>query len=282
MTPRITQTIAESLNAAAGSLAAHSESPRLDAEVLLGAVLGVGRAGLIARGAEPLGAQASHDFRAMIGRRAGGTPVAYLVGTREFWSLPLRVSPAVLVPRPETELLVELALALMPPDAALLDLGTGSGAIALAVASERPAARIVASDVSEAAILIAQGNAQRLGLANVGWRLGSWLEAVPDESFEVIVSNPPYVAASDPALETLVAEPSLALIGGPTGLEQLEAIAATAAGHLSPGGWLLLEHGEAQQGEVARLLECAGLADIRSHRDYSGRPRVTRARFAGR
>lgn len=269
-------TIAAAVAAAARALAAHSDSPRLDAELLLGHVLGVGRAGLVVRGAETLPAHAERLYGALIGERARGAPIAYLVGSREFWSLTLAVTPAVLVPRPETELLVELALELMPEHAALLDLGTGSGAIALAVASERPKARIVASDVSEAAIEIARGNARDLGLSEIDWRVGSWLDAVPGERFDLIVANPPYVAAADPALAALAAEPRLALVAGPTGLEQLEIIVRAALPHLAPGGWLLLEHGASQDRDVARLLKEGGFARIRSHVDHSGRPRVTR------
>jgi release factor glutamine methyltransferase len=200
-----------------------------------------------------------------------------LTGTREFWSLPLIVTPDVLVPRPETELLVEHVLGLLPDGDArsVLDLGTGSGAIALAIASERPRARITGIDVSTQALAVAQANARALGLAHIEWRLGSWFEPVRGERFDVIVANPPYVASGDPALQQLTAEPLLALAPGPTGLEALSAIIDGAAGHLNPEGWLLLEHGSTQGGEVAALLARAGFDTISSHADYSGKTRVT-------
>jgi release factor glutamine methyltransferase len=269
-------TVAQSLKLAAHALAAHSESPRLDAEVLLGAVLGVARSTLIVRGGEPLAAAARQAYEDLIGRRAHGAPVAYLTGTREFWSLPLKVTPAVLVPRPETELLVELALERLPAAAhrAVLDLGTGSGAVALALASERPRARITGVDLSPEALGVARENSRALAL-DVEWRLGSWFEAVPGERFDVIVANPPYVAAGDPALVPLAAEPTLALSSGPTGLEALEAIIEAAPRHLEAGGWLLLEHGSDQHHAVARMLERRGFGAVRSHHDFSDRPRVT-------
>jgi release factor glutamine methyltransferase len=276
-----TDTVADTLKLAAGTLAAHSESPRLDAEVLLGKVLGSERTALIVRGAERLSRDQQHEFLRLLERRVGGAPVAYLTGEREFWSLGLKVSPAVLVPRPETELLVELALARLPPrePRTVLDLGTGSGAIAIAIASERPSGRITGTDVSAAALEVARENARSLALCDIRWRCGSWFEAVPAERFDLIVSNPPYVAAADPALAALRAEPELALTSGPTGLEALELIAAQAPAHLLPGGSLLLEHGSTQAAAVTALLERAGFGAIRSHADFSGLPRVTLGTF---
>ena len=270
-------TIAEVLRRAVHSLAQRSESPRLDAEVLLGKVLGVPRSALIVRAPEPIAADALHRYQSLIERRATGTPVAYLTGTREFWSLQLDVSPAVLVPRPETETLVELALPLLPVDGepSVLDLGTGSGAVALAIAAERPRARVTGVDISPAALGVARRNAGALGLSRVAWRLGSWFEPVAGQRFDLIVANPPYVADTDPALAKLADEPLLALRSGPTGLESLEAIIEQAAAHLEPQGWVLLEHGCSQGPDVARLLERGGFGAVRSHDDYSGRPRVT-------
>jgi release factor glutamine methyltransferase len=270
-------TVAETLKAAARALAGSSESPRLDAEVLLCTVLGVTRTALIVQGSDPITRDALRAFQGLIDRRMDGVPVAYLTGRREFWSLPLKVTPAVLVPRPETETLVDLALALIAKteERHVLDLGTGSGAVALAIASERPWARVTGVDVSAAALHVAQDNCRCLGLPNVTWRLGSWFEPVRGERFDVVVANPPYVAAGDPALETLVAEPALALISGPTGLEALEAIIAAAAAHLVPGGWLALEHGSDQARKVALLLERGGFRAVQSHEDHAGRPRVT-------
>jgi release factor glutamine methyltransferase len=270
-------TVSEILKLAALSLGPHSDSPRLDAELLLGKILGLPRSGLIARGGEAVTIECEQGYAALIEQRRRGAPVAYLTGTREFWSLTLRVTPAVLVPRPETELLVELALQRLPRErpSSVLDLGTGSGAIALAIASERPRSRVTGIDVSAPALDVALQNARDLGLSNVEWRRGSWFAAVPGERFDMIVANPPYVAAADPALEKLTAEPAIALCDGPTGLEALSAIAGEAAAYLHAGGWLILEHGSDQALEVGRLLERSGFACICSHLDLSGRPRAT-------
>lgn len=269
-------TIAETVTSAACKLDAHSESPRLDAEVLLSTILGLPRAALIARADEPLKEEQQRAYAELIRQRADGTPVAYLTGWREFWSLPLRVSPAVLIPRPETETLLEQALMLLPRDAAcaVLDLGTGSGAIALGLAHERPRWQITAVDLSPAALEIAQLNAQALGLT-IRWRLGNWFDAVPGERFHLIAANPPYVSAADPALQLLSAEPLMALSPGATGLEALSAIIAQAPEHLHPFGSLALEHGLTQARIVAQLLQQHGFTSIRTFPDFSGRPRVT-------
>jgi len=270
-------TIAETVQSAAQRLDAHSESPRLDAEILLSTMLGLPRSTLIARADEPLASDQQRAYAELIRQRAGGTPVAYLTGSREFWSLPLRVSPAVLIPRPETETLLEQALKLLPRDeaCAVLDLGTGSGAIALGLAHERPCWAITAVDLSPAALEVARHNAQALQLPRIQWRLGSWFDAVPGERFHLIAANPPYVSATDPALQSLAAEPLMALSPGPTGLEALTAIIARAPAHLHPQGWLALEHGLTQAPAVAQLLERHGFTSIRTFPDFSGRPRVT-------
>ena len=270
-------TVIDNLQRGARSLQAQSDSPRLDAELLLGKVLGLSRAGLIARGSEPVALHSEQAYAVLIEKRLRGAPVAYLTGTREFWSLPLTVTPAVLVPRPETELLVELALERIPENRmiSILDLGTGSGAIALAIASERPGIRVTGVDISPAALEVAIQNSRDLGLTHIDWRLGSWFEAVPGEKFDVIVANPPYVAAADPALQALRAEPAIALSAGPTGLDALSAIARAAASHLKDHGWLLLEHGSDQAPDVARLLQSHGFTGVRSQIDFSGKPRVT-------
>jgi release factor glutamine methyltransferase len=275
-------TIAGSLRRAAQQLSGRSDSPQLDAEVLLASLLGATRSALRLRSDETLGADTQTAYREWIVRRAGGVPVAYLTGLREFWSLSLKVTPAVLVPRPETELLVEQALELMRGGSpAVLDLGTGSGAIALAVASERRDARVIGVDISESALGVARDNAHALGLTHIDWRAGSWFAAVADERFDVILSNPPYVSARDPALADLQAEPATALIGGPTGLEQLSRIIAAAPSHLVPGGWLVTEHGADQARAVAALFEGRHFQNILSLEDYSGRPRLTRGQLRG-
>jgi release factor glutamine methyltransferase len=274
-------TIIETLRSAtrslerAGGSAMRSDSPRLDAELLLGKILGLSRSGLLAHSDEPVAIECEGEFAGLIDRRLRGAPVAYLTGTREFWSLPLRVTPAVLVPRPESELLVELALQLMSRSCALLDLGTGSGAIALAIASERPGCRITGVDISPPALEVAIQNSRDLGFAHIDWRLGSWFDPLPGERFDLIVANPPYIAAADPALGQLAAEPAVALCAGPSGLEALSAIAAGAAAHLNENGRLIMEHGSGQAAEVAQLLEHCGFTAIRSHPDFSGKLRVT-------
>jgi release factor glutamine methyltransferase len=270
-------TIAQAVKHAELTLEPHSESPRLDAELLLATLLGLPRSALIARGNEPVALNDENAYAQLIAKRAGGVPIAYLTGSREFWSLPLKVSPAVLVPRPETEILVERALALLSPDAvcSVLDLGTGSGAIALSLAHERPQWAITAVDRSAAALEVAAQNAQSLKLSQVRWRLGSWFDPVPAERFHLIVANPPYIAANDPALTTLRAEPAAALIAGPSGLEALSIIIARAPMHLHALGWLALEHGITQAPDVTRLLQAQGFDSIRTYSDFSGRPRIT-------
>ncbi len=262
----------------ARTLTAHSDSPRLDAELLLAEVLQVPRSSLIARHESSVSDDAEQSYGRLLQRRAAGVPVAYLLGEREFWSLKLKVTPAVLVPRPETEILVEEALKHMDPHASgrLLDLGTGSGAIALALAGERPSWRITAVDVSKDALAVAADNGRALKRPNVEWRLGNWFEAVPSMRFEVIVGNPPYVADADPALAKLTAEPALALSSGPTGLEALAAIIARSSGYLGAAGVLLLEHGRDQGAAVVAIFQRHGFSDIRTHMDLSGNPRVTR------
>ncbi len=261
---------------AAGALSG-GDSPRLDAEVLLCELLGCNRAGLVIRADDVLTTEMALRYAALIERRQLGEPVAYLTGRREFWSLELQVSPAVLIPRPDTELLVEWALERLRGVEAprIADLGTGSGAIALALASERPDALVVAVDVSADALSQAAHNARLLGLERVDFRLGDWLAPLAGESFDLIVSNPPYVAEQDPHLRELRFEPRRALTAGADGLADLRRIAAEAPGHLKPGAVLLLEHG-AEQGEAVRSLLCqCGYSAVETRPDLNGRERGT-------
>lgn len=262
--------------------AAHSNAtPALDAEVLLAHVLSVGRAQLRSHPEEPAHERAG-GYRALIARRAAGEPLAYLTGKREFWSLPVSVSRAVLVPRPETELLVERALALRSaPEGRVVDLGTGSGAIALALARERPHWQVTATDISSEALAVARTNAVRLELSGIDFRHGSWFAPLAGARFDLIVSNPPYVAADDPALEdpALAHEPRLALTPGADALCCLREIARDAPRHLEPGGWLLLEHGATQAAAVRDELVLAGCRYVRSHRDLAGHERITEGQY---
>lgn len=254
-------------------------TPRLDAEVLAMHVTGLGRAQLITRANDPLTAENQSQLEQLLARRAGGEPVAYLTGRREFWSMELAVTPDVLIPRPETELLVEQALARIPAGAGwtVADLGTGSGAVALAIASERPGCRVLATDTSQPALAVARANAQRLGIGNVEFRHGDWLAPLAGERVEMLVSNPPYIAAGDPHLEQgdVRFEPRVALAAGVDGLDAIRRIAAGAGAHLKPGGWLLLEHGGDQGKPVARLLQEHGYRNICGYPDLAALDRVT-------
>jgi len=265
------------LTRATEQLARVSESPRLDAELLLTQALDVPRSYLFTHPEDTLDVTAARRFFAAIARRENGEPIAYIHGVKEFWSLKLMVSPATLVPRPETETLVQEALALIPlaGQADVLDLGTGCGAVALAIASERPEARVVATELSESALGIARENARQLEIINVSFELGDWIEPVRGRSFDVVVANPPYVRVGDAALESLAYEPLSALASGEDGLAAIRILAAECGAILKPRGTLLLEHGADQQGEVARILATAGWHGIRCVRDMAGRPRVT-------
>ncbi|TAM62057.1 MAG: peptide chain release factor N(5)-glutamine methyltransferase [Rhodanobacter sp.] len=264
-----------------GALAAATQrlGERLDAELLLLHVLGKPRSWLFAHVDDALEMDVQTAFSALVERRAGGEPVAYITGRQGFWSLELEVTPATLIPRPETELLVELALARLPRDApcSVADLGTGSGAIALAIASERPLARVVATDASAAALAVAQRNAARLGITNVRFLQGDWLAPLAGQVFDLIVSNPPYIEAADPHLAhgDLRFEPTTALAAGADGLDAIRRIVSDARVHLDPGGWLLFEHGW-EQGEAAcALLAEAGYVEVFTARDLERRERVS-------
>lgn len=284
--------VGAALRRAESMLRTHSDSARADAEILLAHVLQVPRQRLHARGPAPLTETQQAQVEALLVRRAAGEPVAYLTGICGFWTLDLAVNPAVLIPRPETERLVEWALQLIDRDCAggrqsalrMADLGTGSGAIALALASELPQSRILATDVSPAALGVARMNAVSAGLPNVHFAEGSWaeplarvrLDETPDApGFDFILGNPPYIAAADPHLPALRHEPVRALVSGADGLDAMRQIVATAPPYLCGGGWLLLEHGYDQAVAVRVLLETAGLIQVQTRRDLAGHERVT-------
>jgi release factor glutamine methyltransferase len=261
-----------------------SDSPRLDAEVLVAFALSVGRTHLYTWPAQDLEADVTARIRDLIEQRARGVPVAYLTGQQEFWSLPLEVNEATLIPRPETELLVELALARLPrrQPAAVLDLGTGSGAIALAIASERPLARVAAVDISDDALQVARRNRERLRLT-AELLQGHWYTPVDARRFQVIVANPPYVGPdeSEPMLGDCRFEPRQALIAGDAGLADLRCVVEGAPAHLESGGWLLVEHGYRQGAACRELCARAGLVDVETTRDLQGHERVTLGRRSG-
>lgn len=252
---------------------------RFEAELLLGHALGRDRAWLFAHADAQVSGEAAARFGALCTRRAQGEPVAYLLGRRGFWTLDLVVTPDTLVPRTETELLVEAALARLPADRPLrvADLGTGSGAIALAIASERPQASVLATDASAAALAVARGNAQRSAIANVRFALGDWLAPLAGRQFDMVASNPPYVADGDPHLleGDLPFEPAGALASGVDGLDALRCIVSGAPSVLVPGGWLLVEHGHAQGEAVRALFRAAGLLAVETLRDLEQRDRLT-------
>ena len=259
--------------------AARSRIDPAEALLLLAHVLGKSAAWLYAHGDARVGDGDARGFNDLVARRQAGEPVAYLTGRRGFWSLDLAVGPGILIPRPETERLVELALDRLPPGrpARLLDLGTGSGAIALALARERPAAQVTATDASAEALEVARRNAVEHDLANVRFAHGDWYVPVAGERFDLIASNPPYIAAGDAHLAQgdLRFEPASALASGGDGLDALRVIAAGAPAHLAPGGWLLVEHGYAQGAAVRALFARAGLEAVETVRDLEDRDRVT-------
>ena len=261
-----------------------SESPRLDAEILLCRTIDMPRSYLFAHPEDELDDLTAERFSAVLERRLGGEPMAYIMGTREFWSHELLVSPATLVPRPETELLVDLALREIPRKAQwqILDLGTGSGAIAIAIAGERRMCQVTAVDISEDALAVARENVRALALGNIELEHGSWTDPVQDRRFRVIVSNPPYVRSNDDALEELQYEPRAALAAGEDGLDAIRALAAECGALLEDDGLLLVEHGAEQPAAVAELLKSHGWSDICCHNDLAGLPRVTVARRGGK
>jgi release factor glutamine methyltransferase len=243
-----------------------------ESRLLLAEAAGLSEVKLIAFPEMQISVDAEKRFAEFIARRARGEPIAYILGRKEFYGVDLEVTPATLVPRPETELLVELSL--QRAFSSVADLGTGSGAIAVALKKHRSNARVVAVEASAAALQVARKNAMRLGL-DVEFRHGRWFEPLANERFDLIVSNPPYVAAADPHLHDLRFEPQEALVAGIDGLDALREIAGQARDFLLPGGWLLLEHGMGQDRSVRALLGAAGLEDVASWPDLAGIPRVT-------
>ncbi|MGY0159422.1 peptide chain release factor N(5)-glutamine methyltransferase [Edwardsiella tarda] len=254
------------------------DSPRRDAEILLEHVSGKGRSFILAFGETRLTAVQLERLAALLARREQGEPVAYLIGQREFWSLALEVSPATLIPRPDTECLVEQALQRLPArPAQIVDLGTGTGAIALALASERPDCRVSAVEFNPEAVALARRNAERLGLARVEILQGSWFAPLAGRRFDMIVANPPYIDADDThlSLGDVRFEPASALVAAEQGLADLRIIASQAPHYLAAEGWLLLEHGWQQGAAVRALLNDVGFSRVESVRDYGDNERVT-------
>ncbi|HGM6732114.1 TPA: peptide chain release factor N(5)-glutamine methyltransferase [Stenotrophomonas maltophilia] len=276
--PSLRQVVADA-NARLGGIEARHE-----AELLLLHVLERPRSWLFAHATDPLPAAELATFEALLARRVAGEPVAYLTGRRGFWTLELDVDPATLIPRPETELLVELALDRLPLDGPLqlADLGTGSGAIALALASERPQAQVLATDASAGALAVAARNAARHELHNVRFAEGGhdWYAPLQGARFDLIASNPPYIASDDPHLQQgdLRFEPATALASGVDGLDDIRRIVDGGQAHLLPGGWLLIEHGWDQGEAIRALFEAAAFADVQTVRDLEQRDRITLGR----
>ena len=260
-------------------LALETNDAKFEAQLLLQSALKVNRAWLLAHEQDVLPASASTDFEALLTRRLAGEPVAYILGYREFYGLNLKVSPDTLIPRPDTETLVEAALAKIPTDTdyTILDLGTGTGAVALAIAQHRPHTQVTAVDASQGALHIAEHNAQQLGLMQVHFNLSHWFSAVEGERFNLIVSNPPYIEQHNPHLSQgdLRFEPISALASGEDGLDDIREIIAHSLIHLQPQGWLMLEHGYNQAHLVADLMAESGLVDIETIKDLGANDRVT-------
>ena len=273
------QDIQSALTEASRILAESSDSPELDAEILLCLILEKNRSYLRSWPKKQLHAQQRLQYKTLLTKRQQGTPIAYITGQREFWSREFKVSPDVLIPRPDTELLIELALPLIPKDKSckLIDLGCGSGAIAVTLATERPYAQIIGTDSSEAALKIAKQNADHYHCRNLRLLQSFWFEQIADTDFDLVISNPPYIAANDPHLQQgdLRFEPHSALVADENGLKDISVIAESACKHLKEGGFLLIEHGYNQQPQVQAIFESFDYANIQTHSDLGGNPRVT-------
>jgi release factor glutamine methyltransferase len=274
--------IADAQSLIAASLGISPSEARIEAQILLQASLNVNRAWIFAHENDALEASIHAPFEALLKRRLHGEPIAYILSKREFYGLDFAVTPDTLIPRPDTETLVEAALAKIPVNqpCAVLDLGTGTGAIAIAIASQRPQAHVTAVDQSQKALDVAQGNAKNLAVNNVRFLLSNWFSELNGEAFDIIVSNPPYIAEDDPHLKQgdLRFEPESALAAGADGLDCIRQIIPQASTHLRPEGWLLLEHGYDQAEKVAQLLRSAGFDTVASVADLSGILRVTLGR----
>ncbi|MDH5472521.1 MAG: peptide chain release factor N(5)-glutamine methyltransferase [Gammaproteobacteria bacterium] len=271
--------LSELLTEATRLLENSSDSARLDAEVLLCYLLKKDRAYLITWPEKNIDTALTDCYRQLVSRRQSGEPIAYITGQKEFWSLTLRVNQHTLIPRPETELLVEYLLEHYPADHTirLVDLGTGSGAIALALASERPQWHIIATDASPDALKTAQFNAAQLKLNNIEFRQGSWFQPLPDEAFDIIISNPPYIAEQDPHLTRgdVRFEPPSALSSGHDGLDDIRQIADQARQHLHANGLLIIEHGHDQKDEIFKIFNSLGYKKIQQLEDIAKKPRAT-------
>jgi release factor glutamine methyltransferase len=271
--------IEQALQTAAAKL--NNTDGAMEARLLLQQVLGVNRAWLIAHANDALQTNRDAEFQALLTRRLAGEPIAYLIQQREFYGLTLRVSPATLIPRPDSETLVDAALEKIPHPSTkpitVLDLGTGSGAIALAIAHNRPQASVLAVDASDAALAVAQDNASELKLSNVQFALSDWYANLAEQRFDLIVSNPPYIAKNDPHLSQgdLRFEPLSALTSGQDGLDDIRQITEQGLIHLMPQGWLMLEHGYDHGVAVRELMAQAGLVEIATRQDLGGNDRVT-------